>query len=83
MTKQGDIVEIKRICNEKIIGTLINNREDVFDKPIQSSVLSIFKANVSHINSTYSEYSLYDVKSKLVGIAYQNYIYFFPLLHTL
>lgn len=87
MTQNGDILEVKDIlCEENNItlhGQKMIKRDVIFEKPIKSSFLDMYKAekccdplNVIDINPA-------EIKCKLVNISHNNILYFLPLLHTI
>lgn len=83
----NDILEVKKIetvvnSEIKIIGYKITGLIDVFEEPIKSSYLNIFKAKLSTIKRTETVVSSKDIKSKLVCTEHKNYLYFISLLHT-
>lgn len=66
-----------------LIGNIIQNVTDVFDKPIRSSFLYIFMINCNSIRRLKATVNITDIKCKLVTAEYCSNIYFVPLIHTL
>lgn len=57
---------------------------DHFSEPFNSSLLNIFRANISDIkNGTSQTFPISDITFKFAAIVHQNYCVFIPLLHTL
>lgn len=81
-----DVVETKKITivsNEiKIYGYKITDLREVFEKPIKSSYLNIYKAKLQTNRRREIIVSPEDIKMKLVCIEHKNKLYFIPLLHT-
>lgn len=82
MTTDGQIIEVKEITDTNIIGYKIENLSDVFQIPIKSSYLNIFKASLSDDNRITVNVNFNKVSYKLVATAHKDEIYFVPLLHT-
>lgn len=81
MTTDGQIIEVKEITNTNIIGYKIENLSDVFQIPIKSSYLNIFKASLSDDHITVNV-NFDKVSYKLVATTHKDEIYFVPLIHT-
>lgn len=64
-------------------GHRIMNHQNVFDEPLKSSFLDIYKCDSNNINKIKAVYGVINVKCKLVSIEYNSEIFFVPLLHTL
>ncbi|CAG9782314.1 unnamed protein product [Diatraea saccharalis] len=65
-------------------GNCIKHLENVFEIPIKSSLLSIFKCSLANITKHEEAiFKIEDIKAKLVAINYQSDIFFAPLLYTL
>lgn len=86
LTRSNEIVAMQyatiETCEAKIYGSAIKERKNVFDTPIQSSFLNIFKT----VNLDFEKpklFSVTNIKCKLVFVENNNESYFFPLLHTL
>lgn len=88
MSVTDDIIEHKYITVEgkliNIHGKLLSEKTLVFEKPIRSSFLNIYKVSESSVLLSNQNKVLCpkDVKCKLVCITKSGYLYFFPLLHT-
>lgn len=65
-----------------IYGSPVKDLADVFDVPIKSSYLNIFKSNLVEYKSP-NQYLISEIKSKVVAIEYNGTTVFFPLLHCL
>ncbi|XP_045461545.1 uncharacterized protein LOC123671624 [Harmonia axyridis] len=59
-----------------------DNLQEVFEIPIKSSFLNIFKTNNNN-QKPLKLYSTTDVKCKMVATKYRDEFFFIPLLHTL
>lgn len=86
LTKDNQVVAMKHaILSEEtpyICGNAIESLSTVFELPIRSSYLNIFKGD--HMKTKMSSlYSIRNIKCKLVTVEYNNVMFFFPLLHTL
>lgn len=73
-----------QLINNKavIYGRSVNNLENVFEIPIKSSHLHIYKSE-NLILEPVKRYLLTNVKCKIVTTKYKNQIVFIPLLHSL
>lgn len=65
-----------------IYGNCIEPVGDVFETPIKSSYLNIYKCKIRNMNKTRRLYRVHEIKCKLISISYGSTIYFVPLLHT-
>ncbi|KAH9630328.1 hypothetical protein HF086_004461 [Spodoptera exigua] len=87
LTKCNEVVKIccVEVNHNKILikGNKINNTEDVFEYPIKSSHLAIYKSRCQQ-NSTHTLIVLEtkEIKCKLVCIEHKEFKFFIPLLHT-
>ncbi|CAH0405510.1 unnamed protein product [Chilo suppressalis] len=87
LTKCNEVVKIccVKFNHYKILikGNKINNTEDVFEYPIKSSHLAIYKSRCQQ-NSTHTLIVLEpkEIKCKLVCIEHKEFNFFIPLLHT-
>lgn len=87
LTKNNEIVgmenSIKKYSGLLIYGTALEILENVFEQPIRSSYINIFKSNLIKKQET-KFYCINDIKCKLVMISQnQNQFIFIPLIHTL
>lgn len=86
VTSNQEIMETRSIevQESKIIikCNLITNTENVFEHPISSSYLKIFKYKLTSTNVSECIRFPEDLKYKLVAIKYKNEMYLLPLLHT-
>jgi hypothetical protein len=89
MSNNHDVIEIKEISSKSnnvihIHGFKITHLTDIFKYPVKSSILNLFKSDLS-IGFSRTEITLgpQDVKFKLVCSEYKNQLYLMPLLHTL
>lgn len=84
MTSNREIIEVKSIDTEKIIGYKITDFIDIFDYPVKSSTFNIFKVKrPNNAERIEAKIHFLDVKFKFVCIEHKEYLYFIPLLHTL
>lgn len=88
LTTSDHVVEILFIYNNEgnigIRGNSFKNLSDVFETPIKSSFLNIYKiCNFNIQNNSECLYTVNDIKCKLVSVTHNNTIFFIPLLHTL
>jgi len=87
LTKSNEIVAMQYATVEmgvaKIYGCTITERQNIFEIPIQSSFLNIFKSARFNLLEGPSFYSVTNIKCKLVFVEHNSEAYFFPLLHTL
>lgn len=85
-TVHNDIFEISSIVEElnvvSIKGYRLNSKEDVFEYPIKSSRLGIYKC-LRIGDTTMVVLDPKEVKCKLVCIPHGEYNYFIPLIHTM
>lgn len=82
-TTEGEIIEVKEISEKSIKGYKFENLSDVFQTPLKSSYLNIFKATLPDGNRTIVDIDFDKICHKLVATPYKNNLYFIPLLHTL
>ncbi|CAG9793058.1 unnamed protein product [Diatraea saccharalis] len=87
LCNNNDILEVTKIetavnSEIKITYYKITDISDVFELPIKSSFLKIFKAKLPTTRRTETIVSPKDIKTKLVCTDHKNYLYFVPLLHT-
>lgn len=83
MTTEEEIIEVAEITDEHIKGYRIENVSDIFELPIKSSYLNMFKTGVQNGNRTTENISFNSISYKFVVTTYKNELYFIPLLHTL
>lgn len=91
MNEKDSVIELKSIYtnnedNSKDIfiqGYRIENLHDVFEEPLKSSYLSIYKTDRNNMKKTNVVCKASNVKCKLVQIDYNSELFFVPLLHTL
>lgn len=87
LTHNGDIFEVKDILSEgnniTLHGQKIINRDVIFETPIKSSFLDMYKAEKSSDPLNVIDISPAEIKCKLVNITHNNTLYFLPLLHTI
>ncbi|RVE53676.1 hypothetical protein evm_001568 [Chilo suppressalis] len=91
LSDQDHVVELNSICfedtdeiNEILLnGHRITQIQNVFDKPLKSSFLDIYKCDCNNINKIEAVYGVKNVKCKLVCIEFNSELFFIPLLHTL
>lgn len=83
MTIQEEIIEVAEITDDHIKGYRIENVSDIFELPIKSSYLNMFKTGVQNDNRTTENISFNSISYKFVVTTYKNELYFIPLLHTL
>lgn len=88
MTLKEEIMEISSITvqeNDRIVINCykINNKDDVFQYPIRSSYLNIFKYNFTTNAKTKCSCFPEDIKCKLVASEFNSDRYVIPLLHTI
>lgn len=88
MTHSGNIFELKDISGEEhnvtMYGQKIIKMDVIFETPIKSSYLNMYKVEIS--SETFIELTKInpaDIKCKIVSITHNNIMYFLPLLHTL
>lgn len=85
LTLNNEIVEMHEVVhqNDKIVinGRKLQNIYNVFELPIKSSYLNIYKSNCMEKIS--GAYTVSDIKCKLVAVPSNNEIVFIPLLHTM
>lgn len=91
LNKESQILGLNLISTDETTGEIllkavqVKNICDVFETPIKSSLLKIFKCSTSDLEYCESEkiYKIVDVQCKMVCIEYQRNVYFIPLLHSL
>lgn len=83
MTFEGDIVEVKEIKETCILGYKIDNLTDIFDKPIKSSYLKMYRTTYPYNNRNIVAIKFSDVQFKFACTIYSGNIYCIPLIHTL
>lgn len=88
LSTENHIIEIQVISLSdtdciQIHGNRILNLTNVFDTPIKSSFLNVFKCNMNNINKTTVLCQVNDIKCKIFAVIHDSFIYFSPLLHTL
>lgn len=83
MSTERDIIEVIEIKEKSIKGYKIEKFSDVFQTPIKSSYLNIFKASLPDCHRTVVNIHFEKIIAKLVVNSYKDYLYFIPLLHTL
>lgn len=85
LTNNIEVVQMEYCIQENGVYTLVGNRimdlENIFEYPIKSSFLNIFKSKCKVTNL--KKYLVTDIKCKLVSIHYNDKVAFIPLLHTL
>lgn len=86
LCNDGQVLEVKKIYmlekKIKICALIITDLAEVFELPIKSSYLNIFKAKLNASGQIETIVNPEDVKMKLVCIEHKNQLYFIPLLHT-
>ena len=65
-----------------VVYNVCKDKRDLFDYPIKSSQLGIYKIAASSIDNNLKSCSLDAIKCKYVLINLNNFIYAIPLLHT-
>ncbi|KAH9629842.1 hypothetical protein HF086_011492 [Spodoptera exigua] len=87
LTHDISIIEITSIIDDEgsivIKGNRIENLNDVFNIPIKSSYLNIYKCDCNSILKQKVNCKVDSIKCKIVCITYDSMMYFVPLLHTL
>ncbi|KAF9806450.1 hypothetical protein SFRURICE_001245 [Spodoptera frugiperda] len=85
LCNSNDVLEVKKISvvssEIKIYCYKIWDLVEVFEKPVKSSYLNIFKAKLP-ARRTDTIVGPQDIKMKLVCTEHNNHLYFVPLLHT-
>lgn len=90
MTHKEDIFELKDLLTSgsekeiKIYGKKFLNKDIIFDIPIKSSFLCMFKVKKPYVVSDdFMVINPDEIKFKLVCVGHEDILYFLPLLHTL
>lgn len=85
LTSKNQVVSMSHISSRNniltIYGCPVINTQNLFERPIKSSYLNIFKSDGGLLGSL-CKYSKDDVKWKLATVIDDNDIVFIPLLHT-
>lgn len=85
LCNSNDVLEVKKISvvssEIKIYCYKIWDLVEVFEKPVKSSYLNIFKAKLP-ARRTDTIVGPQDIKMKLMCTEHNNHLYFVPLLHT-
>lgn len=86
LTKDNTVVAMKYVSLENgaayIFGNPVESLSNVFETPINSSFLNIYKA-INFNTCILNLYTISKIKCKLVYVEFNNEMFFFPLLHTL
>ena len=86
LTTNNQVVAMKHVILKNgtpyISGSSVENLDNVFETPIRSSYLNIFKGILGNTKAS-NFYPITSIKSKLVAVEYGNEMFFFPLIHTL
>lgn len=90
MTHNEDIFELKELMVSdsgkefSLHGHVYLNKDIIFDTPIKSSILSMYKIKQPYVVSDdVRVISPDEIKCKLVCVSHKNILYFLPLIHTL
>lgn len=91
LSEEDYVIELQTLSTDNkddskdisIHGYRINNVFDVFDEPLKSSFLNIYKCDRNNYNKSKVVCGVSKVKCKLVKIEYNSELFFIPLLHTL
>lgn len=87
LTKNNQVVIMKHVILKEgapyIFGSSVKYLTNIFETPIRSSFLDIFKSKSSESGNNFKLYPVSSIKCKLVTVEYENEMFFFPLLHTL
>ncbi|XP_063634858.1 uncharacterized protein LOC134805495, partial [Cydia splendana] len=82
----NNVFEVKKVTVDdndiQVHGYYITHLMEVFENPVKSSFLNIFKANLQTNRRTDIIVRPQDVKIKLACVEHKNQLYFIPLLHT-
>jgi len=79
ITHRGEIVRIVEMLNSSIIGHKFNVKEDLYDIPIKSSKLDIYI--VKNLSNDLVQFSITDIKQKLLIFDFENKQIVVPILH--
>lgn len=79
LTHRGDIIRIVEILNSSIIGHKFNIKEDLYEIPIKSSKLNIYI--VKNLSNDLVQFSLTDIKQKLLIFDFEDKQIVLPILH--
>lgn len=86
LTKNNQVVIMKHVIMKEgtpyIVGSSVKYLTNIFETPIRSSFLNIFKSKSSESDNNFKLYLVSSIKAKLVTVEYENEMFFFPLLHT-
>jgi len=85
ITKNEEIVNVLNICISKtghnvIVGKSFLNKVPFYEKPINSSKLSIYVVDKLSMDNKY--YNINEIKYKCMVLTINNKIITFPVLHT-
>lgn len=86
LTKNNKIICLDKVVHvdgkSVILGSEIQNKRDFFEIPIRSSYLNIYTSDREFISSN-TQYTVADIKCKLICMEDNLEYIFFPLLHTI
>lgn len=86
LTSQGEIVQVENIAYSNItkepviIGFMFKNKQQLYNKPIQSTKLNIFVLN--DISDNLMWWKLTDVTKKMIVLNFDNQLITMPILHS-
>ncbi|RVE41714.1 hypothetical protein evm_013645 [Chilo suppressalis] len=89
LSNNDEIIKLQSLTTDDdskdilIHGYRIDNVFDVFEEPLKSSFLNIYKCDLNNYNKTEVICDVTKIKCKLVKIEYNSELFFIPLLHTL